>query len=253
MDSLLDDRAVVGDASDEPIERLYRVWVDENLACIVRHCNHRKPGSKDYITCLSENCRRGVIKVPRDSHAGAMESTDDVTYGDDLADMAYVDQNKPLSNPDYFTGAEKIDSQIRQTHLFLRLVTSCFQDHCQNLNVKASTLCLNICIPKNGYFADLIDQKPHSHMDLEALEKPVALDFADDIHYLPVDRSMTKRAASPHTLGHYGLPDDSIERKRRVNDEVSQCIQSYCGKHSPTERLLCIIEHCHRTRSVYRR
>jgi hypothetical protein len=39
-------------------------------------------------------------------------------------------------------------------------------------------------------------------------------------------------------------------RWRRVNDDVSQCIQSYCGgSESPKHRIQCIVKYCHRSRA----
>lgn len=41
-------------------------------------------------------------------------------------------------------------------------------------------------------------------------------------------------------------------RWRRVNDDVSQCIQSYCGgSESPKHRIQCIVKYCHRSRAFW--
>ena len=254
--SFEDTREGVVDTSDEPISRLYRVWVDENLACIVRHCNNRKPGSRDYMSCLTENCRRGILKVQRDAEESDVSGQLEAGSDDRTADMAVSSVNDHNVAADFMENfdiaSSQLDSKIRQTHLFLRLVTSCFQDNCLNLEVDTSTLCLSLCIPRNGYFTDVIQQNldQSSKFDLETLEKLVMLDSATNYQYpLKYGSKMTKRFAA--TALSQQLPVESTSRKRRVNDEVSQCIQSYCGQHSPAERLLCIIEHCHRTRSVY--
>ena len=43
-------------------------------------------------------------------------------------------------------------------------------------------------------------------------------------------------------------PERTLKRKRRINDDVSQCIQSYCGRQgSRTARLACIVRACHRS------
>lgn len=38
-----------------------------------------------------------------------------------------------------------------------------------------------------------------------------------------------------------------MSRKRRVNDDVSQCIQSYCSGKLFRERILCIVKNCNRS------
>lgn len=38
-----------------------------------------------------------------------------------------------------------------------------------------------------------------------------------------------------------------LSRKRRVNDDVSQCIQSYCSGKLFRERILCIVKNCNRS------
>lgn len=39
-----------------------------------------------------------------------------------------------------------------------------------------------------------------------------------------------------------------MSRKRRVNDDLSQCIQSYCSAYSVfRERILCIVKNCNRS------
>ena len=48
----------------------------------------------------------------------------------------------------------------------------------------------------------------------------------------------------------YEQKNAPLARKRRINDDVSQCIQSYCGgKNDLNQRMYCVIKHCHRIRS----
>ena len=41
------------------------------------------------------------------------------------------------------------------------------------------------------------------------------------------------------------IADKDLYRKRRVNDDVSQCIQSYCGGKGFESRIYCIVKNCH--------
>ena len=50
----------------------------------------------------------------------------------------------------------------------------------------------------------------------------------------------------PATQEHAVQQPPSNKQKRIINDETSQCIQSYCGGKQNRERLRCIVLSCHR-------
>ena len=71
------------------------------------------------------------------------------------------------------------------------------------------------------------------------LEKCVGLGM------MPTDKAENVLASPPDSVTEV----KALDNKRRINDPVSQCIQSYCGDKgfdTKTTRMLCIVTKCHR-------
>ena len=177
-------------SADEPLDRLYRVWVDENVACMMRHCRATKPGTMRYMRCLSENCRRDVSAVEQ-------QDADATSTG--------------------------VDSEATEQFL-LGVVQACYRHHCGGLQLVAAGDCLMSCAPSKHDLQQLTDDS----QDSPAFQSN------------PGGSSLALKQSS-----------DVMTRRRRVNDDVSQCIQSYCGNEPKPNRFMCIVDHCHRSRSIY--
>ena len=122
------------------------------------------------------------------------------------------------------------NSEVAEKFL-LGVLQVCFQHHCGGLQLVAAGDCLLSCTPNRNDLQLLL----HSTTE----QQPV--------------NSNQELPSQPDRLQHLSIKhsNDVMTRRRRVNDDVSQCIQSYCGRESSPNRFMCIVDHCHRARSIY--
>lgn len=240
---------------DTPLKRKSRVWTDENFACILRHCKQHKPGSNSYLSCLSENCRRGVLAVARDLEQQAEQfnryhqQEDQSRQNEDVGIQSYVPQDLVNSN-------DLVESERAEISDY---IGACYNKYCSSeLSYQDAITCVmqHCDTPVDQNIEDW--QNKLSTSSKRRLESLMA-----DLETLYSQEESRKHP--PKFVRNGGqsrsnsIEDDSVEslerqnvRKRRVNDEVSQCIQSYCGSDAPVDRVFCIVKHCHRSRSVYK-
>jgi len=93
------------------------------------------------------------------------------------------------------------------------------------------------------------------HRQLETCVESFYCCFATDSQQLsqlsPDDQQQLSQLGQQEDTDDDGGDDSGLvqlmSRGRRVNDDVSQCIQSYCSGKMFPERLRCIVKNCHRT------
>lgn len=249
--------------SNLPLKRKARVWTDENFACILRHCKHHVPGSNPYLNCLSENCRRGMMPVVRDlgySPYGETPIHDNSQIGND--DMDVDSTYNQVYNDD-----------VQNANQVMDFIGQCYRKYCQGgLDFEAAITCVvDNCNTLNDMNNDDLLDNDNSQFQLSSWLKQIPISSRkhqntkrgrpstnyDAIQSPDLNRFIGNSHArlgqfNPRTNDFAGGSNYQTIQKRRVNDEVSQCIQSYCGSDGPVDRVFCIVKHCHRSRSVYR-
>ena len=205
------------DIDSDPISHLYRrYWNDDLLTCIRWYCQNLRSGS-GYRKCLQENCPSAIIRIPtRD--LDSIEAPDEARRDDSMESVVCAFLNCPTT-PGSNEGPR------------------CAADVC-------------------NYEPDRLDSE-YKQMPSSVVELFVRLDdlckrtVCRDISYLQYPECFHDKCVSAHA--HTGEVKkrsraNGIElyRKRRVNDEVSQCMQSYCGGKRSESRIYCIIKNCHR-------
>ena len=216
-----------------------------------------------YVRCLSRFCQRGVLTVP----------------ARDIEEDAELSSNRPQDKAVTATKFEAEEGNLLTNDVF-KLIAYCHRLLCpldreQDFGVFWSCA-EDKCVPWfESAWRQQHHHEHHEHEDTEQItwlkeataslkasqgtgvedKKPVKSTTMPP----PAPRSSydsmvctEQRIGEPgcdwQTL--YRQKNAPLARKRRINDDVSQCIQSYCGaKNDLNQRVFCVIKHCHRIRS----
>ena len=176
-------------------------------------------------------------------------------YGDYADDPSLITPDIMEASP-----ASYLPTKVDHTQDFhVDYMSSCYNRHCQGLSIKSSLSCLvDHCIDEAGTRTNQVEQHkrfgqyPTSSSRFTKLNSLLEWMYSDqlDDEIDGADGGEIASATNNNNNKFNQVPAANVN-KRRVNDEVSQCIQSYCA--NSVERWTCILKHCHRTRSIYKR
>jgi hypothetical protein len=245
--------------SGPALKRTSRYWNDDLYPCIEKYCGqyvHNNHNTNLYVRCLSKYCQRGVLTVP----AREIEDEEDALAP---LDVDGEEDNRPMGSSDSEFGSEsllkdQVFTLIAYCHQML-----CPLDHEQDFSVFWNCA-EDKCVPwfesawrqqhpekasgrsKMSLLKGAIEQLKPSQGNRGLARPKISASTT------PVLRCTEDRIGEPgcdwKTL--YEQKNAPLARKRRINDDVSQCIQSYCGgKNDLSQRMFCVIKHCHRIRS----
>lgn len=204
-------------SSDDLIRRY---WNDDDDACIRRNCR----ASKDYTQCLRTHCPDSVVK----------------SVGRDLSDVM---RNMPPAS---------LTSQS-----LLSAASDCVSLNCMNRDGQRLGECIKDCFSSSSTGGGFQPTKSRDLQGMLGLTKMLNQICQLRVCQDAVDERSYERCFQERCLGAVMLPEEdeedhilkSMDSKRRINDPVSQCIQSYCGDKdfdTKTRRMLCIVTKCHR-------
>ena len=250
-------------SSDEEKSLERRYWNDDLEPCIIKYCLKFRHVMRNYMHCIQKYCPSGLVTVPRDipKEVELMDSMDNKPATFDvesqrvhgLCSLLCHNVKSPLlqkacalsrcharndpqeRDPDELEDPSPWTAPVMWGNGIDSLVESNgVEDRTERQEllgkVKGNELCgLVLCLTLHG--AEFLDCVQERCRGQEPEEAPT------DIAGAVVEDSYTATDESDRTL----------KRKRRINDDVSQCIQSYCGSiASEVGRLACIVRSCHR-------
>ncbi|ELU06410.1 hypothetical protein CAPTEDRAFT_198395 [Capitella teleta] len=217
---LSDFQRIIREIEHRPESLKRRYWGDDVQPCIEKYCMQYVT-SKLYWKCLSDFCPAGLLIIPRDLD---MEAEEEEAPLDGLTEEIDESVSFDWESVCPVGGAKDLDavkscttkscvavamlSRSRQSALSITALQLCGRWSCRGTQGEEALQCLRQkCCP--GGAGVSADSDALTSGSMEA--------------------------------------DHPLARKRRVNDEVSQCIQSYCsGKNESSYRLWCIVNKCNR-------
>ena len=221
--------------------------------------------SKLYWKCLSEYCPAGLLVIPRDldneGHVTAERDVDDGDYpgmtNGVVGALSEMDETAVLEGLDWGSVCPRQPGQGGTGGGDLeQAVKACTSKSCVALSMLSAgrqasleTSLLQVC-----WLLRCRDEETTSHAHVrQCLQDKCCIGIsqpagASQLSSRAGGHGSTYQLLSQHSPSSASLDSDPpLARKRRVNDEVSQCIQSYCsGKHAYNNRLWCIVNKCNR-------
>ena len=198
--------------------------------------------SKLYWKCLSEYCPAGLLVIPRDLDTEAKVESDG---------------NAELEGGDYIGGSDGFGGVSGASGELAVLEGLDWGSVCHQGRGDPS----QPCTTKDCVAMSLLPPARQSALESSMLQLCWLWRCRDEAssseagvlqclrdkccqHPAPPPPSLARRPTPALTRR---APDPPLARKRRVNDEVAQCIQSYCsGKHVYNNRMWCIVNKCNR-------
>ncbi|KAK2152277.1 hypothetical protein LSH36_335g01012 [Paralvinella palmiformis] len=197
-----------------------RYWNDDIQPCIEKYCLPYQ-GKKVYIKCLQHFCPAGLLAVPRDLDATS------------LFPVAMILGDTEFCADDFLDNSPTIVGSLDN---------DCTSGHCDVDNLFSTA----------GADGDT-SLEAFKYGVYKLCKASLCKDTRGEAHYDCVrerccgrQRSDSSSAISKRMVERLAKPETSWTRKRRVNDEVTQCIQSYCSGKQSHDRLVCIVKNCNR-------